>query len=159
LAYAAVVTWDVERYPLSGGKEGFAVYTIKVVETDAAAGSEWNTVHTAGTNTVTNGTSGITGSLNIPKRGTVLCVQATLISGSGATIDPVAGKAAGFTTSGQNLIFANGTAAANVYEISPARYTYDPGVTSSRLYGRSTVSAGADNVIHTLIVIVEGMHI
>jgi hypothetical protein len=158
LAYSVAVTWDTERYPLRGGKEGTTLYVIKVVETDAANASEWSTVHAAG-NTVTNATSGITGTLNIPKRGTVLCMQSTLVSGTGTEILPAFGKSTGFSLTGQSLIAVASAASLNVYEIAPARYTYDPGVTVSRLFGLSSVDAGTDNVIHTLIVIAEGMHV
>ena len=128
MAYAAVVTVDrvqVSRRP---------VWVVTVVETEAANGSEFVVPASA-----------------LPAAGEVLSHKSTLVSGSGATIDPEVGTAAAWTANTQAAMYANGGAAAHVHFVPTA----PTGLfrQSTGLHVRSKVNAGADNVIHTQIII------
>lgn len=133
MAYAATVT--VTRRTISGRRH----YTVEVTETEAAAASEWSTAQAD----------------DLPAIGTITHFQATLTAGSAATIQPRLGKATGWANDTQGEITRQSTAAAHINDAGLVRYSIPEG-TVPRLFGRSTVNAGADNTVVTIIEIVEG---
>jgi len=127
MAYSATVSKD------SDVTDGRKIHKISIVEDEAAAASEFS----------------IPG---VPEAGRIVSYRATLISGSGATINPIIGLAASFAASSQNHLATNSTTAAHVNDQTELVYFSS----SSSLHIRSTVNAGSDNVVHTEIVILEG---
>jgi hypothetical protein len=118
--------------PLPGTRR--PVWVVEIVETAAAAASE---VPVPG----------------LPQVGVIRSYEATLVSGAGANINPKGGRAAGFAVSTQNHIFTQGTTAAHIHDDTPVRYCLAEG---GSMYVRSSVNAGADNVIHTRMLITSG---
>ena len=89
----------------------------------------------------------------LPVIGRILDVHATKTAGTGATIDPEAGRAAAWTDLTQNEIWQNGSAAAHI-DAQPGKPYYS---STGTIYWRSTPSdATADHSITTQITIVEG---
>lgn len=154
MAYAATITWSERRVP--NDKSGKRHLYLRIAETGAGTSSEWKTSGGSGL-TVLN-ERGVAESPEIPRSGTITLVQSTLGNGTGTTIQPAFGKEASFNTDDQTVIAETGSAAAFVHEQSPARYSFDPDATDDEviLFGRSAVDAGSDNVIETLLTIVEG---
>ena len=112
---------------------GRTYYMIEVTETDAAAASEWQ--------------------ITVPSIGEILLYQATLVSGSGTTIQPRVGKSSGWSDDTQDHVGGQDTAAAAIHDATPLPYA----LAGATMYGRSTVDAGADNEVTTLLVIREGV--
>jgi hypothetical protein len=154
VAYSATVTCTTHTI---SGRRGMI---IQIVEADAAATSEWKTTHTAGTNPVTlDGTSG----LDIPifPVGTITLYQSELVdaTSTGTTIAPRMGKASGWTNGTQDEISRQATPAAFFRDTTHVPYAFNPagaGGVKPKIFGKSTVDAGTDNDIITLIHIVEG---
>lgn len=130
MAYAATVAVSYK-----GAVNGRETFLVTITETEAAAASEWS----------------VTG---LPDIGTITHYQATLTAGSGATINPILGKAASFSADTQNHIATNTNTAVHINDGARTPYTLQGG--AGTIYGRSTVNAGADNSISTLFVVVEG---
>lgn len=156
MAYAATVTWTERR--VNGRKE----LTIKAVETEARDTSSWRTEH-VGANTVTNQDNGLTGNIPIYKNGTITLYTCKLTSGTGTTVLPAAGKAAGFSVSSpdEDLILLMDTAAPLQIEMSPARYDYEPvdvvRNTIPIMYFKSGVNdTTTDHTITSIVTIVDG---
>lgn len=135
MAYAAVVTGSTKLLA-----DGRRLVTLLIEETEAAAASEY---------TITNG-SGI----DLPRSGKICHVQAYKVSGSAATIQPRWGQASGWSDDTSDAIDGLDTAAAYHSEGVELPYTLAPTGTPT-IYGRSTVNAGADNVVRTRITILE----
>lgn len=128
MAYAA--TTNVEKRTISGRRH----YIVTISESDASATDEWSVD-------------------GLPNIGTILLYQATLESGTGTTIQPKLGKVTGWTQATQDDITEQASAAAHVKDQTPVRYVLEAG---HQLFGISTVDAGADNVVETVLVIAEG---
>jgi hypothetical protein len=158
LAYAAAITWR----EFSVG--GIPHLILRVSETEAASGSEWSTVHTAVTNTVTHQPSGVAESIPLAVReryrvGTVLMVECDRTAGTGTTVQPKLGKAAAWSTGTTSVIYTwdSADAADFVHTVTPVQYAFIPTETACHFYGRSTPnSAVADHSITTLILIRSG---
>ncbi len=118
MAYAAVITSTRK------GND----YLIQIVETEAGAATET--------------------SFQVPIRGRILRQQASLISGSGATIDPILGNAANPTAAAVSLVVENATAAATIDNMSDPSVPYVS--STGTLYHRSVCNAGSDNAVTTL---------
>ncbi len=130
MAYAAAVT--VEKKVISGRR----TLVIAVAETEAAAASEFEVP-----------CHGIT-------EGTITCYRATLTAGTGTTINPIVGRAAGFAADTQDHVGTNNTTAAHIPDTSNLRFYIDA---LGSLWIRSTVNdATADHSISTEITISEG---
>lgn len=128
MAYSATVTRRVDV--VQGEKH--VVFTV--VETEAANSSEFELV-------------------GVPVIGTIVRYEATLIAGTGTTINPIVGRAAGFAANSQDHIGTNTTTAAHVHDQTALRYDS----TSGSLFIRSTVNnATADHTVHTEVVVREG---
>ena len=129
MAYAAAVTTRVVP-----GPAGRRQWVITIAETEAAATSEWSVE-------------------GLPACGTITHYQSTITSGTGVSIAPKIGKVTGWTASTQNEVMPQLTAAAHHNRSAPQVYTLP---TTAKLFGRSGVNAGTDNVILTVMVITEG---
>jgi len=143
VAYAAAITASTRVLA-----DGRRVLTVLVVETDAEATSEY--VLRASS----SGTSTVSGTLDLPRSGYITHVQCKLVSGAGATVQPRWGQASGWTDDTADAIDGLDTAAAYHAEGVALPYTLHP-TSAPAIYGRSTVSAGSNNVVHTRITIVE----
>ena len=111
---------------------------VTLSETEAASGSE----------AIVDG---------VPITGTIVGYRATRSAGTGATIDPIAGRAAAFVAAGQDFIGQNGTAAAYVDPISMTGLPWRYYSATGKLFVRSTASnAAADHTITTEILILDG---
>ncbi len=128
MAYAGTAT--IASKGADGGRNHWAV---TIVETEAAAGSEWSVG-------------------GLPQRVTIFSYRATLTAGTGTTINPILGEEAAFTASTQAHIATNATTAVHINDQTVLRCYLPTGT----LYGRSTVDAGSDNTIATGILIAEG---
>lgn len=133
MAYSASVS--VTTKVISGRRH----FIVDVVETEAAAASEYSVP-----------------SYDLPTVGKVVQHKSTLISGTGTTINPKAGLSTGWSASTQAALYANSVAAAHV-NIAPTTVS-GHFTQSGGMFVQSVVNAGADNVIHTQIVIVEGLN-
>jgi hypothetical protein len=135
MAYAATITGSTRL--LSDGRR---LVTLLVEESEVAAGSEY---------AITNG-SGI----DLPRSGYIAHVQAELVSGTAATIQPRWGQASGWSDDTASAIDGLDTAADYHAEGVALPFTLAPtGVPT--IYGRSTPNAGSDNVVKTRITILE----
>lgn len=127
----AAATVEVAQIARAGGRDQVMV---TIAETSASSASE-----------VT-----ISG---LPRCGVIVSYRATLSAGTGTTIHPVVGLAAGFATSTQDHLATATTTAAFVNEQGATAFCSADG----KLYVRSTPNnAAADHTITTQIVIVEG---
>ena len=117
MAYSASVLIT----PLGAGK-----FVVDITEAEVAAANE----------------AAITG---LPGTGRIIRQQCTLVSGAGATVDPIIGRAT--NPAGITVVLENGTAAATCdnQPIGGACFS----MTSGLLFHRSVPNAGANNVIHT----------
>lgn len=143
MAYAAAVTVN-ELSPQAGRR----TFEIVVLETEAAAASEWNT---AGT-----GSSTLTGSItagNLPRVITIVSRKVSITSGTAATVAPIWARATGAVAAGAADYLDGFSAAAYIDDIErvPRR------LTTGNIYGRSTVNAGSDNAIRTELIVVSGV--
>lgn len=127
MAYAAAITNTRQNAP------GRVSYLVTIVETEAAASSEYT----------------VTG---LPARCTLMSLRATLTGGTGTTVQPALGNAAEWVAGDPNERGVANAAAASV--VISDRIHLD--LTDGTLYGRSTVDAGADNDITTVLRIVDG---
>lgn len=109
---------------------------VYCVETAAGAATEWSTT-----------------GIDIPRAGD-LYVQSVLVSGTATTIQPAFGKATGWSASTIDDIDQVAIAAAYVAEGVPVPYAFRPGQIPE-IFVRNTCSAGSDNVVRTLLTIVE----
>lgn len=89
---------------------------------------------------------------NLPKRGIIKRLTATLVSGTAATINPVVGRAAGFSPDTQDQVIAAPGAAAHIDLTGPFYYYASEGA----LYIVGAPNAGTDNVISYEMLIVPG---
>ena len=157
MAYLAAVTWREVNLG------GVAHLVLRVVETEAASGSEWWTVHSAA-NTVTNSANGAVESIPLTVReryriGSVRMLECDRSAGTGTTTQPKAGKAAGWTTATPDVIYTwdPADAADFVHTVSEVPYAFKPEDADPHIYGRSTPnSAVADHTITTLLLIRSG---
>jgi len=115
--------------------DGRRQFTYVLLETEAAAASEWT----------------ITG---LPRICTLTVYIAEKTAGAATTMQPALGTAASFTTTDKNFVSQEDAAAAYVNDQSTVRI--GP-LTDGSLYGRSTVDADTDNSITTVMVFVEGV--
>ena len=127
MAYAFTETRVTDR------TQGRQSITIQISETDAAAGSEF----------LLDG---------LPKQGRIVSYRTTLLSGTGATINPKIGISAAFVVDTQGHVGSNTTTAAHINDQVALGYASSAG----KIYIRSSVNAGTNNAIDTEIVIVEG---
>lgn len=89
----------------------------------------------------------------IPQRGKIVSYRATLTAGTGTTIAPKIGTAAGFVASTQAHVATQSPAAIYINDQSELKYQ----VTTGTLYIRSTVNNVAmDHSISTEILILDG---
>lgn len=88
------------------------------------------------------------------KCGTIVSYKVTLGTGAGATVNPILGNATGFTASSQGHLATNATTAAFISDQTSLIIPYLP---TRVLFGQSRCDAGADNVVSTEILIVEGI--
>ena len=131
-------------HTLAGSGQTASLY--RIVETNVAAATEYT--------------------LNpVPTYGTIVKFTAELVGGTAATIKPIVGGIAGFTADTVEEVFDTPTAAAFINRVGPTNevgYLGGPfvgtGVVTNTGYLaiRSTPNAGADNEVHTLIVILHG---
>lgn len=129
MAYAAAITTEIKT--ISGRRH----YLISVTETEARDTSEFEIV-------------------GLPSVATLVLYRATLTSGTGTQITPIAGNVTGFTedTQGDEFSAATVRGAHTNYSIyKPLR------LHENKLVIRSTPdNAATDHSISTLITIVEG---
>lgn len=156
MAYQAIITW---RQEVKG--PGVRRLTLRIVETDAAAGSAWTTLHAAGTNIVQPGinpeldTRGGT-VIPMPPSFTIRNWKQRLISGAGTTIRGMIGcplTPGAFTDDTMDLLYHTDAAAVFIHEAGISTVAFPPDRATRHLSGMSRVSAGTDNVIHTIIVL------
>ena len=127
MAYASSVT-SVSR--IDAGRK---VTTYTITETEAAATSEW--------------------SLALPDEAvTITLYEATLTAGTGTTVQPKIGLATNPTANTAGYLDQIATAAA--YVRGPENIRVKSG--AKTLYGRSTVDAGSDNSITTVVEVAAG---
>lgn len=108
---------------------------VTVTETNADAAQEW--------------------SFEFPSAlWTLMSFHATLTAGSGATINPILGRAAGFAADSQDHIATQSSTAADIND--QTEIVCNLTAAAPTLYGRSTVNAGADNAITSVLVFAEG---
>lgn len=127
MAYTATITQSRQSI---GGR---ITHLVTITETEAAAASEYEVA-------------------GLPTRCTLMSLRATLTAGTGTTIQPQFGKAAEWSAGDAEEQGVAAAAAASVVINTPQQLD----LTSQSLYGRSTVNAGADNSITTVLRIVEG---
>ena len=154
MAYAAAVTWRIEGSPKSGAR----TLHIRVVETDAAAASAWSTsnaVPVAGV-TVTN-IADVLEDVPMFRRGEIISTLVDLVSGTGTTVAPRAGRVAAWADSTQNQVYVISTAADFHHYSTPVPFalTTPTSTAAPVLPGASVVDAGTDNVVHTELLIRE----
>ena len=128
MAYAATVT-ITDIAPQGGHKAKL----ISIAEAETAATSEW---------------SAAIGWAEY----TIVSYRATLTAGTGTTVNPRLGRATGWTASTQDDVGTNVTTAAHIDD--PTKLYVVAGPT---LYGVSQVSAAADNVVATEIIVLAGL--
>jgi len=131
MAYAAAVTITGPTY--HGGRR---FWVIACTETEAAAASEWSF------------DTGLSDGSTV----TVLNYVAELASGTGTTIQPKYGTAAGLAAINTRAEFD--AAAATINTSDPI--TFGLAAADGKVYIRSTVDADTDNTINTSITICEG---
>jgi hypothetical protein len=155
MAYAAVVTW---KRSLIGER---AIYNIHVVETEAAAASVWTTLDDGSTNVnqvneVKSTGETVPQSLVLPEICESQSWKVTREAGTAATTAPMLGSTPGggtFSSTSKDLL---GLLSAAAYQYSHDVFplAFRPNHSGPRyLSGRSVVDAGADNTIHTHIVL------
>ena len=88
---------------------------------------------------------------NLPKRGIIKRFTARLTSGTGTTINPSIGRAAGFSPNTQDQVLAAPGAAAHV-DAGPVYYFSNDGT----LFVVATPDAGTDNAVSYELLIVAG---
>jgi hypothetical protein len=108
-------------------------YLVEYTETDVAAASE----------------ASVSG---LPTHGRIVSYKATLTAGTGTSIAPEGGNAAGWTDSTQAEVMSGPTAAAHVHETQVIPYYSSDGI----LYFRATPDSATDNAVATEIMILEG---
>jgi hypothetical protein len=158
MAYGAVVTWKQSLIPGGAGRR----VNIHVVETDAAAGTAWSTLDNGTTNQVNElASDGSTAarSLPLPPLSVLRQLKVSRESGTAATVTPRLGKPATpgtFTAATKDVVAQVAAAAAFVFEAPDTPIAFAPNHVGARyLSGMSIVDAGADNVLHTHIVLDE----
>ena len=115
---------------------GVATFLITVTETEAAAGSEYEITR-------------------LPTRCTLLSTRSTLTSlgvGTGVTIQPRFGVSASWTDGDEDERAVSLTPGASVV----IRESIHLDLSTGSLFGRSTVDAGADNSITTVLRFAQG---
>lgn len=149
MAYSAAVT--IQESDIGGRRR----VSVRVVETDAAAASEWSLTASA-TNTITvNGRALAVGkSYSLPPSGDIRDIMAKWVSGAGgATIAPRFGKITGWTDSTLDEILIISPTAAFHHITGP--YPYNFHSTTPTMFGNSVCSGGTVNVVQTQFVIDE----
>ena len=129
MAYSATVT-----EAKAGARVGRRYWVYTIAETEAATGSEFSVGP-------------------LPQIVTIRSYEATLTAGTGTTLNPQIGNAAGFTVSTQAHIATNTTTAAHINDQAETRAYLPTGL----LYCRSNCDdLTADHTIGTAIMVVEG---
>jgi hypothetical protein len=155
MAYAAVVTWAVSLL-----SDGMKRWNIIVIETEAAAASAWTTLDDGATNVnqvnqVTVAGETVAASLELGAGVVIRTWKVTRESGTAANTAPMLGRPATpgtFATATKDLL-AQMPSAAFQYESPNQLVAFPPTHGRRILSGRSVVDAGADNTIHTHIVL------
>ena len=126
MAYTAAVT-----VVHLGGRD----FKVTVIETDAGAATEV-----------------IIGQL--PIKGVIVSQMASLITGTGTTIDPVVGVATNPGAKAVTTVIENDTAAAQISNLAlpPVPFV----ATGGQLFMRSQCDAGSDNSVETVLLIKAG---
>lgn len=134
MAYAASVSVQTLQY--AGDQRGLFVITI--AETGASSTSET--------------------SFEVPKTFRILRQTCKLTGGTATTIDPVIGTVTdpGNVSSGAELVYANGTAAAQVNNDINSGQGAAFYAAGGKLYHRSVPDAGSDNSVSTIYLIQGG---
>lgn len=118
---------------------GHGRFEVLIDETaDVAATSETTLAATSGTT-------------EIPYYGRIISRRSILISGTGATIDPIVAEATNPAVDTTRIILENGTPAASPAEWPAVPRTYKGG--GAGMFHRSRPDAGTDNVIKTRYII------
>jgi hypothetical protein len=129
---------------VSGGEfAGFPfLRCMHIVETDCAAADEY----------------GFT--LDGCRSGTLIAVKSILVSGAAATIQPVIGFEVGFTTGSIQQLWQAPAASGTLIDQVPQKpYVEFTGATgpNASIRVRSTPNAGANNVVHTILMFGTGI--
>lgn len=149
MAYLATVT--IKEFDIGGRRR----VSVRVVETDAAAASEWSLTASA-TNTVTvNGKAQAIGRVyQLPYSGDIRDIMVQWVSGAGgATVMPRWGKVTAWVDGTLNEILVTSPTAAFHHITGP--YPYNFHTVTPTMFGNSKCSGGAVNVVHTQFVIDE----
>lgn len=115
------------------GADGVQYFTIRIAETNIDVNSEW----------------AVTG---LPLVCTLISYHAVKTGGSMATMQPILGRSAGFTTTGIDYITGQSAAGTSVND--DGRVVLP--LTGGALYGRTQPNVGADNNVSTILVLREG---
>lgn len=122
---------------------GVRYFTYFIRETNAGASDSW--------------------AINCPGLGTVTFFKSELLSGTGATIQPILGFSASAVSGSNDYICGQASAAAQHSDQTKVRYIdegaldgYGDLIMQGTIYGQSKVNAGSDNYIETIVVIAEG---
>lgn len=130
MAYTATITSEVTWH---GGRRRLH---LRVVETECAAASAW--------------------SFSMPfVSGMLRSLKAQRVSGTSTTIQPRLGRAAGWTDSTMDELVRTSSAAGFHHETSSEMLAFGAPGATPELHGNSQVNAGADNTVHTEIIIDE----
>ena len=149
MAYAALVTWRLDVLPT-----GLRRLHLRVVESDVAAASQWDTFGT-GTGVTVQDENGVASPVPMFRSGDVR-LKALKVSGDATTISPRGGRASGDCTGTMDEGYAVAAAASFHHEPTPTFCVFaPPSGAKPGLFGRSVPDAGTNNVVHTELVIDE----
>lgn len=160
MAYAAEITWNAEQP--APGRIRISLY---VVETDCAAGDAWtldpedpNVTITKAINVENDARAGA--KVPIPPTFTVRNWKQHVVDGTAATVRGMIGcpEAPGaFAADTMDLLYQTDAPAAFIHEAGISTVGFPPDRTRRILSGMSVPNAGADNEIHTHIILEGGL--
>lgn len=90
--------------------------------------------------------------IDVPENAIIVRFTATLTGGTGTTINPVIGRASGFTADTQDQVLAAPGAAAHIDVTGPFYYYSEKGT----LYVKTAPDAGTDNAVSYELLIIPG---
>ena len=132
------------QFVASGEFAGFPfIRCFHIVEAECAAASEYAVQVDGG------------------RVGTLIAVKSILVSGAAGTIQPVIGFAGGFATGGIQQIWQASAASGTLIDDVPQKPYVELGTgttgPNALIRVRSTPNAGADNVVHTILMFGTGV--